>query len=1145
MAQQQGQPPATFHALKPATWGQLRLIPDALRSKLAGPKGQGIAPGGKENAPQQLAPQAPPKLQDLSHLKAAGPRRQVSQRYALQPNLNVARPLASSLVAIHGHGASGLVAPGSITPTQHRTQSASHQQQRPSTPSSPTLRGRQPFGVQSSNVLLNPNFVPTSIPTRLPTPVRINSHSLPGTSASAGSPALLLPKPPSPSRSLSQGGDPANSGSSACTVFSLPAPPPLLGGPVRPLAPRAAAAMPWAAGASQAAAKQPTIGAAAAAARAAAPSSSTSILASLQVIAPPPAFSAPSPNTTPTAFFEPSTTPTSAPTVDPAIQAALQKALAAAVARKPEGLVVDNFEQLFDSMMHPRHAGKLDGPLPDELPDDLRYSDAWLKHCRDWNVKHKTSASSPYVPPPYVPPDGAAASAAAPATPGGVAGAGTPNAGAAVSGTWSLDEPQLSEACQRALDIAHRGLRSVLTPASSTRSASILAAPPGTALAQAASAPLDASTLSEARVLDFGAVPVWKAAAVQGQEGLLEDTAESRPAPSAAEVEKDVASRAAAAALASRLEGLARERDQDCARRAPVEAQPTSASASTSASPLVAPQASAEAASCSTPDRAAAARVVAVVDGHETPVVPTAAEATISDLLSPTPTRTHNGSTGTSPGAASTVAASAAATPIGGGGSRSRTAATTPATAAKGDATVASSPGCEASGSLASIEALLAAAASSSAAMDRTLATAVSESPSTVAAAAAEAEWNPTFPAVAPVARAREYVASPVTLMHGAPRDLPTPNPGFLATAGSAKAGAGAGTASLVAAIAAVAAPQHAGTAVRDPAGPSTSTAPPPLDPLKEIVLGIEKLSSLKHQILAEDKEVDVAGITNVVHLKLAVEQLLKRTTSAVQAVVAAAEAPPAPQPAAAAPPQQASTPAKLSRSASIGAFFRNMFSPKNSASKAAAAQAPPSPSITTASSASAAGRAFGNNAASILNSANGASAAVQAPASPAVTRASSSVAGAMPARPASASAVPRRPASPCLADKERYAALHQRAAARLAQAATEPASILAAAAPQPQAPAPAPGARGDLWQRYEQRVSLHRQQLDATRSQLDEAVRKLHEMQTEFDELLLCLGMESAKNKALCDAMRAAGLDPEPILAAIEDQWMAGQGEE
>lgn len=44
---------------------------------------------------------------------------------------------------------------------------------------------------------------------------------------------------------------------------------------------------------------------------------------------------------------------------------------------------------------------------------------------------------------------------------------------------------------------------------------------------------------------------------------------------------------------------------------------------------------------------------------------------------------------------------------------------------------------------------------------------------------------------------------------------------------------------------------------------------------------------------------------------------------------------------------------------------------------------------------------------------------------------------------------------------------------------------------------------------------------------------------QTEFDELLLCLGMESAKNQALCDAMRAAGLDPEPILRAVEEQWM------
>lgn len=50
-----------------------------------------------------------------------------------------------------------------------------------------------------------------------------------------------------------------------------------------------------------------------------------------------------------------------------------------------------------------------------------------------------------------------------------------------------------------------------------------------------------------------------------------------------------------------------------------------------------------------------------------------------------------------------------------------------------------------------------------------------------------------------------------------------------------------------------------------------------------------------------------------------------------------------------------------------------------------------------------------------------------------------------------------------------------------------------------------------------------------------------LWRFQVEFDELLLCLGMESAKNKALCDAMRVAGLNPELILATIEEQWMSG----
>lgn len=46
--------------------------------------------------------------------------------------------------------------------------------------------------------------------------------------------------------------------------------------------------------------------------------------------------------------------------------------------------------------------------------------------------------------------------------------------------------------------------------------------------------------------------------------------------------------------------------------------------------------------------------------------------------------------------------------------------------------------------------------------------------------------------------------------------------------------------------------------------------------------------------------------------------------------------------------------------------------------------------------------------------------------------------------------------------------------------------------------------------------------------------------VQEEFDELLLCLGMESAKNRVLCEALLAAGIDPAPLVAAVEAEWMA-----
>lgn len=343
------------------------------------------------------------------------------------------------------------------------------QQQRPSTPSSPTMRGRAPLG-QSSN----PNFVNSNIATRLPTPVRINSLPSPAAPSSSSNLAMALPKPPSPSRSLSQGGmggspfagaaaaSPATS-TATSTGFSIPVPPPVVPGVARgPQQPPQRAAQPWATSSggapaarahSSTATSRPT----------AAPGPERSILASVQPrnasIPTPPApqhqqhastvigatlagasgtpDSAQQPQAK-TVVAMPAAPPplisvSSAITV-PALQQALQQALLAAVEKKPETFKVDNFQQLFDSMMHPGHTGKLDGPLPDELADDVKYSDNWYKHCRDWNAKNKPAEAYIAVPP-------------APAVVAEQAVPETPKSG--LRSQWSLDEAPMSEACCR------------------------------------------------------------------------------------------------------------------------------------------------------------------------------------------------------------------------------------------------------------------------------------------------------------------------------------------------------------------------------------------------------------------------------------------------------------------------------------------------------------------------------------------------------------------------------------------------------------------------------------------------------------------------------------------------------------------------
>ena len=41
---------------------------------------------------------------------------------------------------------------------------------------------------------------------------------------------------------------------------------------------------------------------------------------------------------------------------------------------------------------------------------------------------------------------------------------------------------------------------------------------------------------------------------------------------------------------------------------------------------------------------------------------------------------------------------------------------------------------------------------------------------------------------------------------------------------------------------------------------------------------------------------------------------------------------------------------------------------------------------------------------------------------------------------------------------------------------------------------------------------------------------------------MLLALGLESAKNEALCEALRGAGINPEHIIAAVEDAYFSKQ---
>ncbi|GIL91235.1 hypothetical protein Vretimale_18879 [Volvox reticuliferus] len=1143
------------------------------------------------------------------------------------------------MLAAHAPGLSGLLLPG-MAPiaTQHPKQQQQEQatarqqtpmRQRPSTPSSPSLRGRQPQA--------NPNFVPpaSNISTRLPTPVRINAS--PGPSPTSVAP--MLPKPPSPSRSISQGGAPpvnlftcasaCSSPAASTTIsnaFMLPNPPSILTNappsrvtPVQPqqVAPRSALSpVPWASGPTQSNLTPTSV-------RPSPSVSERSILASVQLpnqqqhqqqrsagaganatgaLASTAALPGHSEWLPPVAAPAPSV---ASPVLStPAIQAALQQALQGAVERKPEAFRVDNFEHFFDSMMHPGHTGKLDGPLPHELADDIRYSDAWYKHCREWNARHKPIT-------PYSAPGSAVCR-----TPSSCQFASTPFVGEQLvvapqqqqqeseshgleqQQQWRVGEAPMSDACCKALDIAHHGLSKVLTPTARSRSASdMTGAAEGSAMmhrqpfAQCTVAVADCDHKAPSgtqEVVHTAAALTNALETLAGDQIPLASTARDvapggddpvsfpqRLAPALNLVASSTAApQSAAAAHEANSSGPENSVPADADAVAMISGAPDRATVKVLDTALP-------------PVRRKFAVPVLQLSILDAPMLPKASGATLSpapdSARPPSTAATTPGPKTPTGGAAESTVTTAATTPVG------RDAPTTPTTATARSNAAASPffestsqpmlPDQEPQATAAAIESLrmlshdLAAAESvadrpsraaqsqvqqsqpSSLAVDQIDPSAPTTGPATDLAGASTGTWSPGFPppalvpsvtvpgtSTAPVGLGRvitiaqQRPPSPVTLLQNAPRDMPTPNPAFFNSSATVQ---GACPSSLAAAVTAVAVlAQSRATAEHNSAGPSTSMPSAPADSLKEIVVGIEKLSTLKQNILAEDKEVDVTSITQMIQLKLAVEQLLARTSSAVQdatsnladpsTVEATPVAPPAAplQTAVAAQIEQhghAATPKKQSRTATFGAFLKSVFSPRSgSASKA-------QPTVAAAAPAAApAPIVLGN-----LNT-NTSSLSTAVPASPSTT-----AVGIRTSRPMSASTLSGKVPSPSLADRSRYAALHQRAAARLAEAAAEPAGTRPAQTAA--AAAAGQGQRGGVWQRYEEKIALHRHQLDTTKAQLDEAVRKLNDMQAEFDELLLCLGMESAKNKALCDAMRAAGLDPEPILAAIEEQWMSG----
>lgn len=317
--------------------------------------------------------------------------------------------------------------------------------QRPQTPNSPSLRSRRPLGSLTNNTpptnsnTASNNSNPFAQPLRSQSPAPVSSVT----------PASIIPvlKPPTPAQSIHSNPFATMNTSPASSIATTnpfaAAPQPFqastassasdrennpLGRSRSALSASTPGAVPWATRtSSQQHLITPNTSVTSIPRPAAPAAPSASILATVQLPAPTPAAAiATPPPTTAAATPAPAAAAAAAtsPSV-PALQQALQQAIAAAVAKHPEAFnVPDKFDTMFDNMMHPGRPDKLDGPLPHELPDDLRHSKDWYSHCRDWNAKNQPTTGYKVEQPPAA----------------------------------ALRSPGMSEACVRALNIAQHGL---------------------------------------------------------------------------------------------------------------------------------------------------------------------------------------------------------------------------------------------------------------------------------------------------------------------------------------------------------------------------------------------------------------------------------------------------------------------------------------------------------------------------------------------------------------------------------------------------------------------------------------------------------------------------------------------------------------